>query len=176
MRGGGQVPADLYYRLNVIELRMPALREMREDIPAIASAMLDKLAVQAKVTAPGSWKRTLQALMQYDFPGNVRELENMLERAMALCDGQQITADDLQLTPPEAVEMVHDRRGRRQEVAAAGLSRPGREGGHPGGAGENPLQPHRRRQAAGHHLPRHALPHGAPRHQLAGAADITKRK
>ncbi len=100
----GKFRHDLYYRLNVIELRMPALRDMREDIPDIASAILDKMAVQAKVQRPQLEQDAMQALMQYDFPGNVRELENILERAMALCDGQRITMGDLQLTPPEAVE------------------------------------------------------------------------
>jgi two-component system response regulator PilR (NtrC family) len=102
----GKFRHDLYYRLNVIELRMPALRDMREDIPAIASAVLDKLAAQAKVARPDLEEQSMQALSLYDFPGNVRELENILERAMALCDGQKITVFDLQLTPPEAVEAV----------------------------------------------------------------------
>ena len=102
----GKFRHDLYYRLNVIELRMPALRDMREDIPAIASAVLDKLAAQAKVSRPELEEQAMQSLVLYDFPGNVRELENILERAMALCDGQKITVSDLQLTPPEAVEAV----------------------------------------------------------------------
>jgi len=102
----GKFRHDLYYRLNVIELRMPALRDMREDIPDIASAILDKLANQNKVTRPELEQDAMQALMQYDFPGNVRELENILERAMALCDGQRITMVDLQLTPPEAVDVT----------------------------------------------------------------------
>ena len=102
----GKFRHDLYYRLNVIELRMPALRDMREDIPDIASAILDKLAGQAKVQRPQLEQDALHSLMQYDFPGNVRELENILERAMALCDGQQITMPDLQLTPPEAEEIT----------------------------------------------------------------------
>jgi two-component system response regulator PilR (NtrC family) len=101
----GKFRHDLYYRLNVIELRMPALRDMREDIPAIASSILDKLAQQTKVPMPRLEPHAMLSLAQYDFPGNVRELENILERAMALCDGQQITTDDLQLTPPQ-VEMV----------------------------------------------------------------------
>jgi len=107
----GKFRHDLYYRLNVIELRMPALRDMREDIPAIASAVLDKLAAQAKVSRPELEEQAMQALAQYDFPGNVRELENILERAMALCDGQKITVADLQLTPPEAVEVVRTSEG-----------------------------------------------------------------
>jgi two-component system response regulator PilR (NtrC family) len=102
----GKFRHDLYYRLNVIELRMPALRDMREDIPDIASAILDKLANQNKVTRPELEQDAMQALIQYDFPGNVRELENILERAMALCDGQRIAMLDLQLTPPEAVDVT----------------------------------------------------------------------
>jgi len=102
----GKFRHDLYYRLNVIELRMPALRDMREDIPAIASAILDKLAGQARVPRPQLEDDAMLALRGYDFPGNVRELENILERAMALCDGQRITMFDLQLTPPEAEEVV----------------------------------------------------------------------
>src|SRR4249919_3970986 len=107
----GKFRHDLYYRLNVIELRMPALRDMREDIPDIASAILDKLAGQAKVQRPQLEEDALHALMQYDFPGNVRELENILERAMALCDGQRITKIDLQLTPPDAMEVVQTTEG-----------------------------------------------------------------
>jgi len=107
----GKFRHDLYYRLNVIELRMPALRDMREDIPAIAGAVLDKLAGQAKVALPQPEPEAVQALVQYDFPGNVRELENILERAMALCDGQRITTGDLQLTPPEAEEVVRSSEG-----------------------------------------------------------------
>jgi two-component system response regulator PilR (NtrC family) len=107
----GKFRHDLYYRLNVIELRMPALRDMREDIPAIAGAVLDKLAGQGKVALPQPEPDAVQALVQYDFPGNVRELENILERAMALCDGQKVTVADLQLTPPEAEEVVRSAEG-----------------------------------------------------------------
>src|SRR5215468_8858074 len=102
----GEFRQDLFYRLHVIELAMPSLRDMREDIPDIASAILDKLANQNKVTRPELEQDAMHALMQYDFPGNVRELENILERAMALCDGQRIAMLDLQLTPPEAVDVT----------------------------------------------------------------------
>jgi len=107
----GKFRHDLYYRLNVIELRMPALRDMREDIPAIASAVLDKLAAQARVSRPDIEEGATRALSQYDFPGNVRELENILERAMALCDGQTIATADLQLTPPDAERVEQSAEG-----------------------------------------------------------------
>ena len=107
----GKFRHDLYYRLNVIELRMPALRDMREDIPAIAGAVLDKLAGPAKSVLPQPEPDAVLALVRYDFPGNVRELENILERAMALCDGQKITVSDLQLTPPEAEETARSAEG-----------------------------------------------------------------
>ena len=90
---------DLYYRLNVIELRMPPLREMREDIPLIARHVLARTAEQLGMAQPTLTREAEAALLQYGFPGNVRELENILERALALSDGGQITPTDLQLTP-----------------------------------------------------------------------------
>ncbi len=97
----GKFRHDLYYRLNVIELRMPALRERSEDIPLFVNAVLDRLARASNATRPQVTEAANAALMRYDFPGNVRELENILERAMALCGGGEIGVDDLQLTPPE---------------------------------------------------------------------------
>ncbi len=93
----GEFRQDLYYRLHVIELAMPSLREMREDIPLIANAILAKLSrgTPAKLDADA-----VVALERYPFPGNVRELENILERGLSLAaDPQKITADDLALTP-----------------------------------------------------------------------------
>ena len=95
----GKFRQDLYYRLNVIELRMPALREMRDDIAVLAREILRKsVGENGKVPALGA--AAVAALRAYQFPGNVRELENILERAMALCAGDEIEADDLQLTSP----------------------------------------------------------------------------
>jgi len=92
----GTFRQDLYYRLNVISLQMPPLREMREDIPEIASRILERLrgSEVAKFSA-----QTLRELAGYDFPGNVRELENIIERALALCADGVITPADLQLVP-----------------------------------------------------------------------------
>ncbi len=96
----GRFRHDLYYRLNVIELRMPAVRERREDIPLFVDAILEKLAAAVGAKKPNVSPEALEALSRYDFPGNVRELENVLERALALSSDDQITLEDLQLTPP----------------------------------------------------------------------------
>ena len=93
----GQFRQDLFYRINVIELRVPPLRERRGDVPQLAAFILRSLAAKSG-GAPGRLKPDAQqALEEYDFPGNVRELENILERAMAMCDGDTIGADDLML-------------------------------------------------------------------------------
>ena len=93
----GKFRQDLYFRLNVIELPMPPLREMHGDIPNIAGAILSRLDTvgQAKFEP-----EAIAALQAYPFPGNVRELENILERALALAsDPRRITAEDLHLAP-----------------------------------------------------------------------------
>ncbi len=96
----GAFRQDLYYRLNVIELRMPALRELREDIPRLATAILERHA--AGGSAPRLSAQAAAALQDYHFPGNVRELENILERAVALTSGSEIGVEDLQLTHERA--------------------------------------------------------------------------
>jgi two-component system response regulator PilR (NtrC family) len=95
----GRFRQDLYYRLNVIELKMPPLRACREDVPAIAAAVLERLAQQSSVPVPKLSEAALAELKGYDFPGNIRELENILERAMALSGSEQIQAEDLRLRP-----------------------------------------------------------------------------
>ncbi|MGX5220801.1 sigma-54-dependent transcriptional regulator [Pseudomonas segetis] len=88
---------DLFYRLNVIELRVPALRERREDIAELAGIMLKRLSNGDGANAATLQPDALEKLKSYRFPGNVRELENMLERAYTLCENDQITASDLRL-------------------------------------------------------------------------------
>ena len=91
----GRFRQDLYYRLNVIDLALPSLRERVEDIPLIARFLLGKLGGQdVRLTQDAE-----RALCAYAFPGNVRELENTLERALALCDGKELSAADLNLAP-----------------------------------------------------------------------------
>lgn len=91
----GRFRQDLFYRLNVIEIHMPALRERCEDVPELAAYLL----TQPGRPTPSLSPAALAALMAYDFPGNVRELENILERAVALCEGDAITAASLNLLP-----------------------------------------------------------------------------
>ncbi|HEY2624205.1 MAG TPA: sigma-54 dependent transcriptional regulator [Dyella sp.] len=93
----GQFRQDLFYRINVIELRVPPLRERRGDVTLLSNFVLRQLAAKSG-DGPGQLlPAALQALESYDFPGNVRELENILERAMAMCDGDQIDVSDLML-------------------------------------------------------------------------------
>jgi two-component system response regulator PilR (NtrC family) len=100
----GRFRQDLFYRLNVIELKMPPLRDCREDIPAIAASILERIA-RAADTAPSRLSDgALEELRHYDFPGNIRELENVLERATALSSGREIGAEDLMLKPAIAEE------------------------------------------------------------------------
>ena len=86
---------DLYYRLNVIQLKMPALRERPEDIPELMQKLLQKLCAAQSIAVPKLEESAAKLIAERHFAGNVRELENMLERALAMCDGQTITCDDL---------------------------------------------------------------------------------
>ncbi len=99
----GKFRQDLYYRLAVIELKMPPLRECREDIPVLADAILRRLAGSDGRRAMRLSEAAKKSLADYDFPGNTRELENILERAVALTTRDEIEPEDLQLAPPAAL-------------------------------------------------------------------------
>jgi two-component system response regulator PilR (NtrC family) len=96
----GTFRQDLYYRLNVIQLRLPPLRERREDIPLLAEHFMKKFAAEHRRAITGVEPETLAALMAYGFPGNVRELENLIERAVTLAPGDRLTADTLPALAP----------------------------------------------------------------------------
>ncbi len=104
----GRFREDLYYRINVIELRVASLRERAEDIPMLADAILGRLCRKMKIEATSLSPDALQLLRDYPFPGNVRELENILERALTLSSGGIITPEHIKLratqrpTTPEA--------------------------------------------------------------------------
>jgi two-component system response regulator PilR (NtrC family) len=93
----GEFRQDLYYRLNVIQLKVPALRERSSDIPMLARHCLQKLARQAGQPELVLSEAALEQMQHYAFPGNVRELENILERAITLCEGNTIMPADLHL-------------------------------------------------------------------------------
>lgn len=95
MMAKGLFRQDLYYRLNVIQLKMPSLRDRPEDIPELTQKLLQKLCASQSISVPKLEDSAANLISKLQFSGNVRELENMLERALALCDGEKISADDL---------------------------------------------------------------------------------
>ncbi|MGY0797715.1 sigma-54-dependent transcriptional regulator [Lysobacter sp. A286] len=97
MVADGRFRQDLYYRINVIELHVPPLRGRLEDLPGLSAKILQRLSADLGCQTPSLSADAVAALGQYHFPGNVRELENILERAMALTDGGRLTAADLSL-------------------------------------------------------------------------------
>jgi two-component system response regulator PilR (NtrC family) len=105
----GKFRQDLYYRLNVIQLHIPALRDRADDVPLLADQLLSKLASQLGMKPPKLAPDAVECLRRYSFPGNVRELENVLERALTLCNGTDITAQDLHL--PESEDMAASAEG-----------------------------------------------------------------
>jgi DNA-binding NtrC family response regulator len=98
---------DLYFRINTIPLRVPALRERREDIPLLAAELMRSCAVQVGRAEVRLGDDAIEALCQYDWPGNVRELRNVIERALLLTDRAQLTRADLRFErPPTSAPMV----------------------------------------------------------------------
>jgi two-component system response regulator AtoC len=93
----GRFREDLYYRLNVFRISLPPLRERREDIPLLADHLLKKLAFRMGKGAYSLSPEALHKLTDYAFPGNIRELENILERALIYCDGREIRSGDIDL-------------------------------------------------------------------------------
>ncbi len=93
---------DLYYRINVIELKVPSLRERLDDVPELADELLSRIAVDYKTDAPTISDEAMASLKSYHFPGNVRELTNILERAFTLCEDDVIQVEDLSLSPADA--------------------------------------------------------------------------
>ncbi len=111
----GRFRQDLYYRINVIELRVPPLRERLQDLPGLSARILERLATHQGRPIPTLCDDAIDALRGYPFPGNVRELENILERALALAEGDCLNAQDLRLPQP----------GPAAGASAAGTGTPG---------------------------------------------------
>ncbi|MBP6483488.1 MAG: sigma-54-dependent Fis family transcriptional regulator [Rhodoferax sp.] len=95
----GRFRQDLFYRLNVIDIVIPPLRERSEDLPALCAELLIRISQDSQMPVPRLAAGTIEQLAQLPLLGNVRELENLLHRAVALCDGDELTLDDLQNSP-----------------------------------------------------------------------------
>ncbi len=105
---GGRFREDLYYRLNVVPIHIPALRERREDIPELVGFFLERYAAQNRCPVPGVHREAMRLLCEHDWPGNVRELQNYVERAIVLWGGVELRIEHLppQLrgeTPPKPI-------------------------------------------------------------------------
>jgi PAS domain S-box-containing protein len=113
---------DLFYRLNVFPIRLPALRERAGDIPLLVEYLIDRYAQKAGKKIRNITKETLALFQQYDWPGNIRELQNVVERAVILCDGEAFSVDEAWLTPavpkslPASVPLVADLVEREKEM------------------------------------------------------------
>lgn len=113
----GRFRDDLYYRLNVVPIHLPPLRDRREDIPDLARHFLERYSEENRRDAPALAPDVLKALMAYDWPGNVRELENYIERAVVLSNGGPVTSD--LLSPPGGSDRrLRVPRGRNVDLAA----------------------------------------------------------
>jgi len=104
----GRFREDLFYRLNVIQVVMPPLRERKADIPSLVDHFIRRYAAENEKPVAGIEESALQRLIRYDWPGNIRELENIIERAVVLCAGPRIAIEHL----PELVGMP-ETEGRR---------------------------------------------------------------
>jgi formate hydrogenlyase transcriptional activator len=118
---------DLFYRLNVFPIQIPALRERVDDIPLLVGYLIDRYAQKAGKKIRNINKKTLDLFQAYDWPGNIRELQNVIERAVILCDGETFSVDEAWLTraaPKSAatsVPLVANLVGREKEMVETAL-------------------------------------------------------
>lgn len=110
---------DLYYRINVIELKVPSLRERRDDIPLLIDKLLEKISQEWEADKPQIAADALAALLRYPFPGNVRELENILERAYTLCENNTIKTADLKLQSTDTTSAAAANSANEAQAAVA---------------------------------------------------------
>jgi len=116
----GRFREDLYYRLNVVRIEIPPLRARREDIPLLAGYLLEKVRTRLRKPSKRITSAALEALMVYPFPGNIRELQNILERAMILCEDQEIEVSDLDLRRVRPLAGVREASAGCRQTTAAG--------------------------------------------------------
>jgi len=117
---GGRFREDLYYRLNVVPVRIPPLRERREDIPEMAHYFLARFAAERHMATPDMSDEAMAALQAHDWPGNVRQLRNIIERTIILAPGDRVACIDVDLLPPETLENQNAMGGSTAAVAIMG--------------------------------------------------------
>jgi two-component system nitrogen regulation response regulator NtrX len=100
----GRFREDLYYRLNVVPVRIPPLRERREDIPELVNHFLARFAAERRIQTPELSKEAMAALQAHDWPGNVRQLRNIIERTLILTPGDRVGCIEVDLLPPEVID------------------------------------------------------------------------
>ncbi len=115
MQKEGKFREDLFFRINVIPMQIPPLRERRKDIPLLVNAFVTRLAAVNNKTIDGVTQEAMDRLVKYNYPGNVRELENIIERAVVICRGSVISMADLPFTSPLA-QKSSDRNGTLHEA------------------------------------------------------------
>jgi two-component system nitrogen regulation response regulator NtrX len=101
---GGRFREDLYYRLNVVPVRIPSVRERREDIPDLVNQVLTRFAAERRIVPPSISEEAIAALQAHDWPGNVRQLKNIIERTLILAPSDRVECIEIDLLPPEIVE------------------------------------------------------------------------
>jgi len=117
---GGRFREDLYYRLNVVPVRIPPLRERREDIPEMVHYFLARFAAERHMATPDMSDEAMAALQAHDWPGNVRQLRNIIERTIILAPGDRVACIDVDLLPPETLENQNAMGGSTAAVAIMG--------------------------------------------------------
>jgi two-component system, NtrC family, nitrogen regulation response regulator NtrX len=100
----GEFREDLFYRLNVVPVKLPPLRERREDIPELVSHFLARFAGERRMSPPGISEEAMAALQAHDWPGNVRQLRNIIERTLILAPSERVACIEVDLLPPEVLD------------------------------------------------------------------------
>src|SRR5438270_3661347 len=118
--GAGRFHEDLFYRLNVVPVRLPPLRERREDIPELVSHFLARIAAERRMAAPSISEEAVAALQAHDWPGNVRQLRNIIERTLILAPGDRAARIDVDLLPPEILDNQSAMSGANSGMAIMG--------------------------------------------------------
>jgi two-component system nitrogen regulation response regulator NtrX len=116
----GRFREDLFYRLNVVPVKLPALRERREDIPELVSHFLARFAAERRMPPPGISEEAMAALQAHDWPGNVRQLRNIIERTLILAPGDRMQQIDVDLLPPEILDNQNVMSGASTTMAIMG--------------------------------------------------------